>query len=119
MELDQVTYKGPVLVDEEILTTLPNNLSSLLRQINGFIQYDGGFHVFGACHEPKWHSIRELWHGDHAAHKHYSGIKCSDIPFAEDCLGFQFFLREGGRGYLSEWRNWICRGTEDELEEVF
>lgn len=95
MNLDHITYKGPGIDDKEILSLLPDNLASLLREINGFVQYDGGFHLFGACHKPLWHSVRELWHGDSAAHKHYQGVEEADVPFAEDCLGFQFFLRRG------------------------
>lgn len=95
MNLDHITYKGPEIDDKEILSSLPDNIVSLLSQINGFVQYHGGFHLFGACHEPLWHSIRELWQGDSAAHKHYKEIEEADVPFAEDCLGFQFLLRKG------------------------
>ena len=95
MDLKSVTFEGPEIGDEEILTVLPSNLAALLKQMNGFIQYHGGLHVFGACKSPLWHSIRELWQGESAAHRHYEGISPSDIPFAEDCLGFQFLLRDG------------------------
>ena len=93
MQLEHVTWQGSNIDDSEILDLLPANLSSLLQQINGFILYQGGFHLFGASHKPAWHSIREAWHGEQAAWRHYDSIEESDIPFAEDCLGFQFFLR--------------------------
>lgn len=95
MDLNNVTYQGPEIDDEEILAELPNNLASLISQVNGFILYHGGFHLFGACKSPIWHSIRELWKGDGAAYGHYEGIADTDVPFAEDCLGYQFFLRDG------------------------
>lgn len=95
MKLEHITYKGPEIEDEEILSLLPGNLAALLKGINGFVQYHGGFHLFGACHEPEWHSIRCLWQGHSAAFRHYEDIKDTDVPFAEDCLGFQFFLRDG------------------------
>ncbi|SFM13426.1 hypothetical protein [Marinobacter zhejiangensis] len=94
MDLNHITYKGPDIDDEEVLASLPDNLANLLSQINGFIQYHGGLHIYGACRAPQWHSIREAWHGEAAAHKHYESIRASDVPLGEDCLGFQFFLRD-------------------------
>lgn len=100
MNLNNITYKGGEIEDEDILSLLPENHAALLRQINGFIQYHGGLHFFGAVNVPAWHSIRELWQGEHAAYRHYREITESDVPFAEDCLGFQFFLRNGGVIFL-------------------
>ena len=45
MELESVTFIGPTLDDLDMLDRLPSNLSGLLRQINGFIQFHGGLHV--------------------------------------------------------------------------
>ncbi|MFT5197294.1 MAG: hypothetical protein ACI9EW_002374 [Cellvibrionaceae bacterium] len=94
MQLEHVTWQGDQIDDPEILPQLPPNLADLLGQINGFILYQGGFHLFGACTQPAWHSIRENWHGEQAAWHHYPNILETDVPFAEDCLGFQFLLRD-------------------------
>lgn len=95
MKLENLTFQGPALSDEPLLASLPHNLAALLKQINGFIQFHGGFHLYGACTEPLWHSLREAWTGPNAAHRHYKHIREEDVPFGEDCLGFQFFLRTG------------------------
>lgn len=100
MKLENLTYQGPALTDESLLEELPYSIASLLRQINGFIQFYGGFHCFGVCEQPGWHSLREAWQGENAAHRHYDAIESSDVPFGEDCLGFQFFLRSGQVIYL-------------------
>ena len=66
-----------------------------LRQLNGFIQFHGGLHVRGACRQPPWHSLRDAWVGVRAFHSLYPAVHLEDIPFAEDCLGDQFLLRDG------------------------
>jgi hypothetical protein len=93
VELNNLTFTGPPLDDEDLLARLPTNLADLLRQINGFIQFQGGLHVRGACGEPAWHSLRDAWDGDAAFHRLYPEVRPDDVPFAEDSLGDQFFLR--------------------------
>ena len=95
MELDHVTFVGPPIDDGEILAKIPANLAGLLQQLNGFIQFHGGLHVRGACRQPSWHSLRDAWVGVHAFHSLYPAVHLEDIPFAEDCLGDQFILRDG------------------------
>jgi hypothetical protein len=95
MQLDHVTFVGPPIDDAELLARLPKNLAGLLQQINGFIQYKGGLHVRGACLEPAWHSLRDAWLGEHAFHQLYPDVQPDDVPFAEDCMGDQFLLRDG------------------------
>jgi hypothetical protein len=94
MQLTQVGFTGPAVDDEEILGRCPEALADILRQINGFVQFDGGLHVRGACHEPAWHSLRNAWIGADAFHLLYPNVKESDAPFAEDCMGDQFLLRD-------------------------
>jgi len=94
MHLDNVTFTGSRIDDEELLVRLPSNLAGLLRQVNGFIQFHGGLHVRGACREPTWHSLRDAWDGKFAFHRLYSAVRSDDIPFAEDCMGDQFLLRD-------------------------
>jgi hypothetical protein len=95
MELNHVTFSGPPSDDAELWPKLPKELASLLRSINGFIQYGGGLHVRGVCSVPEWHSLRSAWLGERAFHRLYEGVTAADIPFAEDCVGDQFLLRNG------------------------
>ncbi len=70
-------------------------MRSLLSENNGFILFDGGLHVRGAVLSPEWHSLRKVWFGDFALYKLFPAIEESDVPFAQDCLGDQFVLRDG------------------------
>ena len=94
MELSNVIFQGPPLEDASALDCLPSALKDLLLQINGFIQFGGGFHVRGICSEPEWHSLFHVWTGEMALHNLYEEVKQSDVPFAQDALGDQFLLRD-------------------------
>ena len=94
MNLEHITYTGTEFDESsKIIEKLPDNLVSLLKQINGFIQYGGGLHLRGVCNEPEWHSIENLMIGSLSLHNAYPAIKITDVPFAEDCVGDQFLLR--------------------------
>jgi len=94
MNLEYITYKGPSLdADDKFIESLPDYLITLLKQINGFVQYGGGFHLRGICQEPEWHSIENMMTGPLSLHISYPSILETDIPFAEDCMGDQFLLR--------------------------
>ena len=95
MELRNVTCRGPAITDHDLLAKLPSDLRGLLEQINGFVQFGGGLHVRGACHDPAWHSLRHAWVGDAAFHRAYPAVRETDVPFAQDCVGDQFLLRDG------------------------
>jgi hypothetical protein len=95
MELTHLTFVGPAIDDDRTLARLPPGLAGLLRQLNGFVQFGGGLHVRGACRRPDWHSLRTAWDGDDALHRLYPDVRRTDVPFAEDCLGDQFLLRDG------------------------
>lgn len=95
MQLVNVTYEGPASDDPGVLDVLPPDLRNLLEQINGFIQFDGGLHVRGACKEPGWHSIGEAMTGEYAFHERYPGVLHTDVPFAQDAIGDQYLLRDG------------------------
>lgn len=88
-------YVGPEIDDLEILARLPEEYRRLLEAANGYVAYDGGLHVRGACLLPDWHSLRSAWLGEEAIHRLFSHVSPEDIPFAEDCLGDQFVLRDG------------------------
>lgn len=61
---------------------------------NGFVCFGGGLHVRGAVTTPVWHSLRAAWEGEHALFRSYPALRASDIPFAQDCVGDQFLLRD-------------------------
>jgi len=88
-------YLGPPIDDPEILASLSSELTHLLRRANGYVAYNGGLHVRGACHDPKWHSLRSAWLGPAALHRLFPVLASSDIPFGEDALGHQFIIRDG------------------------
>lgn len=94
MDLYHITYQGPDFQeDQEIESLLPDNLLSLLKQINGFIQFGGGLHVRGLCNEPEWHSLRRALFGESAIHTLYPSVERTDIPFAQNCVADQYLLR--------------------------
>ncbi len=95
MDLGPLSYVGPSLDDVEILPRLPASYTRLLASRNGFIAFDGGLHVRGACLEPAWHSLRSALDGPDALHDLFSEIGPDDVPFGEDALGDQFILRAG------------------------
>jgi len=86
-------YTGPPIDDLSTFNTLPEVLQNILENRNGFILYNGGLHIRGACTAPIWHSLHEVWHGSLALWKLFPEIKENDIPFAQDMLGDQFILR--------------------------
>lgn len=94
ISFDTASYKGPPIDDFEILELVPDSYRSVLQQANGFILFSGSLHLRGACREPNWHSLRRAWRGPDAFHLHYDLISEQDLPFAEDCVGDQFFLRD-------------------------
>ena len=88
-------YVGSEITDVEILAKVPEEYRRLLSETNGFVLFDGGLHVRGAVLSPEWHSLRKVWSGDFALYKLFPAIEETDIPFAQDCLGDQFVLRDG------------------------
>jgi len=94
MEQLEATYVGSEITDTEILDRLPEDHRLLLNETNGFILFDGGLHVRGAVMSPEWHSLRNVWAGTLALHQLYPAVREADVPFAQDCLGDQFILRD-------------------------
>jgi hypothetical protein len=93
MKLKNIIYRGPQLDDQETFDRLPEDYQALLAQMNGFIKFGGGLHVRGACLEPTWHSLREVWTGEHALHRSFTQLQIDDVPFGQDALGDQYLLR--------------------------
>ena len=109
-EIGEVTFRGDVIDDLEILDRLPLELQELLRAANGFILWRGGLHVRGACVGPEWHSLRVAMEGDESIVSLYAALESGDVPFAQDSLGDQFILRNGEVHVLA--------GETGELEEL-
>ena len=95
MNLKQTTYRGPALDDRGLLDLLPRDLRALLEQTNGAVLFSGGLHIRGAALVPEWHSLRRAWLSGDSIHHAYPGVSESDVPFAQDCVGDQFLLRNG------------------------
>lgn len=96
MELPNITFAGPKLEDgSPALDLLPDNLVTLLREINGFILFSGGLHVRGLCVEPMWHSLASVLIGEQSLQRLYPVLARSDIPFGQDCVADQYILRDG------------------------
>ena len=90
----RAVYTGPDIDDRATLDQLPLGLRDQLLYINGFVAYGGGLHLRGCCFEPRWHSLHEVWHGEHALSRLFRIVTPKDIPFAQDGLGDQFILRD-------------------------
>jgi hypothetical protein len=67
----------------------------LLKEVNGFVQFNGALHVRGLCDEPKWHSLSQITLGSEALYRTYPALLPTDVPFAQDCVADQFILRDG------------------------
>jgi hypothetical protein len=80
MELD-ITWAGPPIADLQLLSKLPDDLTKLLKSVNGFIQFGGALHVRGACQNIEWHSLRHAWESTDAFHRHYRTVKRSRSTF--------------------------------------
>ena len=94
-DIGHVTATGAPIDDTDILSAIPEQLSSLLQVANGFVLHHGGLHVRGAVISPEWHSLRHAIQGPEAFHRIYDVVLPADIPFAQDCFGDQFLLRDG------------------------
>ncbi len=94
MDIPGITWKGESVEDVEILRELPADLVRVFSDTNGFILHEGAVHVRGACLTPEWHSLRAAWRGPKAFQILYDDVRPSDIPFAQDQVGDQFFIRE-------------------------
>jgi hypothetical protein len=108
------SFVGPAVTDIEIMARLPDDYAEMLRDTNGFIALEGGLHVRGACMSPDWHSLRYAWEGDNSLRHLFTAVLESDIPFAQDCFGDQFLIRDG-----RVVRLWSETGQVDPMEMTF
>ncbi|OON67035.1 SMI1/KNR4 family protein [Hymenobacter sp. CRA2] len=98
--MQDITYIGEPVSDSATFKLLPFDMQAFMLQHNGLIAYLGGIHIRGCCKEPLWHSLHEAWQGETAFWRTYTSIKQSDLPFAQDAVGNQFFLRRGQVWFL-------------------
>lgn len=108
--LQGITFVGSSADDPEILQALPGDLRHLLQEVNGLVAYEGGLHFRGACQQPEWHSIRRVWRGPQALCEWYPSLHHDDVPFAEDSVGDQWFIRGG-----TVWRLAAETGDTEDL----
>ena len=91
--LSHLTYTGTETLDGATLDRLPESVQNVLKQVNGFIYREGIFHFRGAVASPEWHSLNSVLKGKMALSNLFSSLEDTDIPFGQDCVGDQFFLR--------------------------
>ena len=93
-------FKGVIYIeqqditDEETFEWLPEDLALFYENVNGIVAFQGGLQIRGCVKEPAWNSLYEAWKGDYAFYKTYTNLNADDIPFAQDCMGDQYFLRD-------------------------
>ncbi|GGF12926.1 SMI1/KNR4 family protein [Hymenobacter cavernae] len=95
-----ILFTGAPITNATTLALLPSYLQDFLRKQNGVVAYFGGLHIRGCGGVPAWHSLEEVWHGPNAFWRTYDTVERSDIPFAQDCLGNQFLLRQDAVFFL-------------------
>ncbi|SHI88777.1 hypothetical protein SAMN02745146_1808 [Hymenobacter daecheongensis DSM 21074] len=89
-----ILFTGRSIADAHTFGLLPAYLQDFLRTQNGVVAYFGGLHIRGCCHAPAWHDLGAAWNGEQAFWKRYATVRPTDIPFAQDCVGNQFLLRD-------------------------
>ena len=94
MEFKGVIYRGEGPLDTDLAERLPDYLQEFDAEFNGLIAYNGGLQIRSCTQEDSWHSLQRYWTGERSLSKVYPNLLDSDIPFAQDCLGDQYFLRD-------------------------
>lgn len=79
--------------DIRLAEAIPLDPWAVLNDVNGFIAFDGAFHVRGITDDPPWHSLGRAWKGERALHCLFPALSPDDVPFAQDGLGDQFIFR--------------------------
>lgn len=111
MEFTSVTYQGSAITDKQTFAQLPKELQNFLEQVNGIVVFGGGLQIYGCVVQPEWLSLGKAWNELIRTYEHLTE---SDIPFAQDCMGDHFILRNSQVSYLN------CEtGELDNLELSF
>lgn len=108
--LSNITYLGDKIDDFDLFENLPDYLKDFYSVTNGFVAFNGGLHIRGCVLSPKWHSLREYWIGDTNLKELFGSIERDDIPFAQDCFGDQYVIRDN--------RIWRLSAETDEIENL-
>ena len=95
MKFKEVTYHNTEITDKGTYKRLPSELKEFYSEYNGLVICNGGLQFKGCVNEPKWISLRDVWTGLLSLHNTYKDLLESDIPFAQDCFGDQYLLRDG------------------------
>jgi hypothetical protein len=95
-----ILFTGAPITSAATLALLPPYLQEFLRKQNGVVAYFGGLHIRGCGVVPTWHSLDDVWRGPNAFWRTYAQVRQTDIPFAQDCVGNQFLLRQGAVLFL-------------------
>jgi hypothetical protein len=93
-ELQNTTYMGQEIDDTECFSRVPDYLKEFFIHQNGFIAFEGGFHICGCVLNPKWHSLGCFWYGELKLSNLFDSILPNDIPIGQDCFGDQYLIRE-------------------------
>lgn len=101
MDLKGVIYRGEAPVDQELAARLPDELRQFYEEANGLLAYNGGLQIRSCTQDAHWNSLGHYWTGETALHHTYPNLTSSDIPFGQDCVGDQFFLRDDSVWLLS------------------
>lgn len=118
MEFKGVIFKCEEAINRELFQKLPEDLQDFYESINGLLAYNGGLQIRSCTDSGSWHSLARFWTGELALHKTYPNLLESDIPFAQDCVGDQYFMREDGVWLLSA-ETGECMDMEVDLDEFF
>ena len=94
MEFKGVTFQSIEPLDQGLLARLPEDLQDFYRDCNGLVAFNGGLHIRSCTQNDSWTSLGRYWKGEKALHEVYPNLLSSDIPFAQDCVGDQFFMRD-------------------------
>lgn len=93
-ELQNTTYIGQDINDTECFSRLPDYLKEFFTHQNGFIAFEGCFHIRGCVLNPKWHSLGCFWYGELKLSNLFDSILPNDIPIGQDCFGDQYLIRD-------------------------
>lgn len=114
VEFKGITYINTDCDNPELINSLPPEMKSFYKEVNGLIAFNGGFQIRQIGTGPAWNSLENYWTGENALHKSYPNLSPEDIPFAQDCMGDQYVFRGG-----SVWQLLTETGDLDDLELEF
>jgi hypothetical protein len=92
--MQNISYIGKAIEDKDTFDILPVYLKDYYCQQNGLIAFHGGLHIRGCVLKPYWHSLGYSWFGEMKLSNLFDCLTINDIPFAQDCFGNQYLIRE-------------------------